>query len=517
MGIHTETTRRVVIGGGLASAALALTRRPALGGPFAQAGTLVGDPFTLGVASGDPQPGGFVLWTRLAVEPLAPNGLGGMPSHSVDVAWEVSSDPQFRQVAQSGVVTALPDTAHSVHVEVNGLAPHREYWYRFKVDTWVSPAGRSLTAPDRTTMPASLTMSFVSCSHFEEGWFTAYRRLAEDQPDLVLHLGDYFYGDSQPGRVRTHVGNGQNLPGYRLSYAQYRTDPDLQAAHAVAPWLAVWDDHEVADNYANLIPSRPADLPHFAQRRAEAYQAYYENMPLRRAQIPVGPDMRLFRRVTWGQLATFHMLDTRQYRDDQACGDGFRVGCTAADQPNRTMPGLPEERWLAQGFTASTARWDIIGQQVFFAQQDYAANPKTARLSMDAWDGYTASRGRVMQSWVDAGVRNPVVLTGDIHSHYASDLKLNFDDPHAPVVGSELVTSSISSKGDGADTEAALLAWNPHIKFQNNLRGYVRTTITPTELRADFRVVDRVTVKNQPARTKASFVLADGVRGLQRV
>lgn len=492
----------------------------------AASGPLRSDPFTLGVASGDPLPDGFVIWTRLAPAPLADDGLGGMPSRRYEVQWQVATDPRFARVVRSGTATAGPESAHAVHVEVDGLRPGREYWYRFRVGQWLSPVGRGVTAPAYDSMPASLTMAFASCSQFEHGWFTAYRRLAEDRPDLVLHLGDYMYeykADTYvagSGNVRDHRGpETETLAHYRQRHAQYRTDPDLQAAHAAAPWLVIWDDHEVDNNWADEVPEKPEiPQPDFLQRRAAAFRAYYESMPLRRSSVPNGIDMQLFRRVQWGQLANFHMLDTRQYRDDQACGDGYD-DCPEAADPARTLTGAEQERWLLDGFRSSTQRWDVLGQQVFFGQRDSDADPDVHRVSMDAWDGYPASRRRITKGWVDAGVRNPIVLTGDVHAHWASDLYLDYADPERPV-GSEFICSSITSGGDGYDEPTGTHPWfaqNPNLRFWTNLRGYVRTTITPREFRADFRCVPKVSTQGAEAFTRATYVVEDGVRGMRQV
>jgi alkaline phosphatase D len=238
-------------------------------------------------------------------------------------------------------------------------------------------------------------------------------------------------------------------------------------------------------------------------------------MPLRRRSKPSGSEIQLYRKVSWGSLANFHMLDTRQHRDDQACGDGWKV-CPDAADPARTLTGDEQEAWLLRNFRESRARWDILGQQVFFAQRLSASGAR----SMDGWDGYQGSRERVTQGWVDAGVRNPVVLTGDVHTHWANELKADYADPDSPCVGTELVTTSITSGGNGEDSDPATdpnLQRNPHIKFYNKQRGYVRTRITRNELRADFRVLDRVTEPGSPARTRASFVVADRHPGLSEV
>jgi alkaline phosphatase D len=519
-----QTSRRSILSAGLvtgSAAALATVSLPDVRATAA-APPLSAYPFTLGIASGDPAPDGFVIWTRLAPSPLDDDGLGGMPSRRYPVEWEIARDEQFRKVVRRGSEPAGPESAHAVHAEVRGLESGREYFYRFRIERWLSPVGRSVTAPRPGSQVAAMTMGFISCSNFPAGYFTAYRHLADERPDLILHLGDYQYeggAGSTPNPLgRAHLGpETRTLANYRQRQAQYKTDPDLQLAHAAAPWLPVWDDHELENNYADEVPEREADVPGFRERRAAAYRAYYENMPLRRTSVPRGPDMQLFRRVSWGNLATFHMLDTRQYRDDQSCGDGYD-DCPEAADPARSLPGLDQERWLLDGFRRSRARWDLLGQQVFFGRRDNDAGAANT-VSMDSWDGYPASRDRVVQGWLGAGVRNPVVLTGDVHAHWASDVLADWTDPTSEVLGSELITSSITSGGDGYDSATGQhpwAAWNPNLRFWTNLRGYVRTTITPDELTADFRCVPAVTTQNAEVFTRATFVVEDGVRGLQQ-
>lgn len=519
--METQPTRRTLIKtGALTGGALALGAAGVVADARPTAASILPstDPFTLGVASGDPAPDGFVIWTRLAVDPVAADGLGGMPDTTYEVVWQVAKDERFADTVKAGVAFTDRSWAHSVHVEVHGLEPGREYWYRFRVGRWLSGVGRAVTTPAAWETPSALTMAFVSCSNFPAGFFTAYRRLAEERPDLVLHLGDYQYEGGGNGVGRNHVGpETKTLAGYRQRHGQYKSDADLQAAHAAAPWLVVWDDHEVDNNYADEVADRAVEQPGFVDRRAAAYRAYYENMPLRRSSVPRGPDLDLYRRVQWGQLANFWMLDTRQYRSDQACGDGYK-SCPEAADPARSLPGAAQEAWLLDGFRASTATWDLLGQQVFFGRRDNDPTAATT-VSMDAWDGYPASRARITQGWVDAGVRNPVVLTGDVHAHWASDLYLDYDRPEAGVVGSELVTSSITSGGNGYDKPDGLhpwAAWNPNLRFWTNLRGYVSTTITASELTARFRCVPAVTTAGAEAFTRAEFVIEDGVRGLQQ-
>jgi alkaline phosphatase D len=482
----------------------------------------LGDPFTLGVASGDPEPGGVVLWTRLAPHPLAADGLGGMPGREVAVDWQVAEDPQLSRVVRSGRARAVPRRAHAVHVEVEGLQPGREYYYRFRAEGHLSAVGRTRTAPAYASSPTSLKVAMASCAQYEHGYFTAYQRLAQDDPDLVLHLGDYLYefrADdyiAHPHNVRAVAGpETVTLAEYRRRHAQYKTDPDLQTAHAAAPWSVVFDDHEVDGNWAGMRPERPG--PPFARRRAAAFRAYYEHMPLRRTSLPHGPGMRIYRRVRWGDLATIHLLDTRQYRDDQACGDHRQAGCTARLDPRRSITGDRQERWLLRGLGDSDARWDVVAQQVFFAQRDTSSR-SGLQVGMDGWDGYAASRRRILEGFVHRGVRNPVVLTGDVHRHYANDLRLDFDRPSTRPVGVELVTSSITSGGDGQDrsrTMRAEVADNPHIHYTTSRRGYVLTRFDRDRLQADFKTLPYVQRPGAPVRTAASYVVEDRNPGLQ--
>ena len=476
------------------------------------------DPFTLGVASGDPWPTSVVLWTRLAPDPLRPDGLGGMPRRQVVVQWQVAEDPAFRRMVRGGYAVADPAWAHSVHVEVDGLQPGREYSYRFRAEGHVSPAGRTRTAPAVGAMPAVARLAVASCANYEEGLFTAYRRLADEGPDLVLHLGDYLYespevGTSSERHVRGHLGGEtRTLADYRQRHAQYKTDPDLQQAHAVAPWAVVFDDHEVDANWAGFHPQTPQR--HFARRRTAALRAYYEHLPLRRSSLPRGPYLPVFRRLSWGDLATVHLLDTRQYRYDQVCGDTRVIGCTERQVPERSMLGTKQERWLDRGLAESGARWDLLAQQVFVAPKDSFPGPPQ-EFAMDAWDGYPAARRRLLASIVEQKVRNPVMLTGDVHRHYANDLLL--DDV---TVAAELVTTSVSSGGDGSERTALTdvqLAENPHLRWADSRRGYVLVELTPEALRAEFRTLPHVSRPSAPVSTAARFGLADGERGLVRL
>ena len=480
-------------------------------------------PFTLGVASGDPLPDGVVLWTRLAPDPL--NG-GGMPPHSVPVKWELATDQNFRNIIQRGTELARPDLGHSIHVEVSGLKANAVYYYRFKCGNELSPVGKTKTLPPVGTSVSSLNFAFVSCQQFEHGYYTAYQHLAKEDLDLVFHLGDYIYeyGPNEyiasTGNVRTHSGPEiKTINDYRNRYAQYRSDEHLKAAHAAFPWIVTWDDHEVENNYANVIPEKGQSVEEFIVRRAAAYQAYYEHMPLRKSTMPQGADMKIYRDFEYGDLASFFVLDTRQYRDDQANGDTSSPQTDESLDPKRTLMGTEQEQWLFNKLDQSKAGWNVLAQQIFFAQRNYgtAAKPK---YSMDAWDGYPAARQHVLDYAKSKQLNNMMVLTGDVHASWAANLIEDFNDPNSRIFGAEFVGTSITSGGDGADKRAdtdKILGLNPHIKFFNDYRGYVRCRVTPERWQADYRVVPYVSVTGADISTRASFVFEKDEQGLKQV
>jgi alkaline phosphatase D len=482
------------------------------------------DPFSLGVASGDPLPDGVVIWTRLAPDPLAKDGSGGMPARKVPVRWEVATDEGFRKVVRRGWSFATPELAHSVHVDVEGLDPAREYFYRFKVGPEISPVGRTKTAPTPGAKVSELRFAFASCQQYEHGYYTAYRHMAEEELDLVVHLGDYIYeyGPNEyvtpGGNVRKHVPGSEifGLRAYRIRHAQYKTDRNLRAAHAAFPWIVTWDDHEVENNYADEISEEDSEQDQdpevFLRRRAAAYQAFYEHMPLRRSSVPRGPNARLYRRLTYGKLAEFNVLDTRQYRTDQPCGDAYPADCPGRFDPDQTITGERQERWLRRGLAASHSRWNVLAQQIFMAQIDLVGGPKEG-FYVDGWDGYVASRDRLLDFLYRRRISNPVVLTGDWHANWLCDLKTDFNDPDSPVVGAEFVGTSITSTDYAAARPAygdVVLDENPHIRFFDNQRGYVRCRLTPEEWRTDYRVVPYVKRPGAPIRTRASFVIENG-------
>lgn len=488
---------------------------------------LKADPFTLGVASGDPQPGSAVLWTRLAPEPYTPDG--GMPQARVEVSWEVALDERFRQVVRRGVTTAHPEFNHALHIEADGLDADRVHYYRFRAGSWISPVGRTRTAPAAGSRVAELKLAGVSCQAYHQGYFTAYRHLADEELDVVLHLGDYLYeyavnavGGARAYTDRTLPAHFNRetvtLDDYRMRYGLYKSDPDLMAAHAAHPFVVTWDDHETENNYAGSTPENDVPPEEFLIRRAASYRAYWENQPLRAPQQPDGPDMRLYRRLAFGRLAQFDILDTRQYRSNQAYGDGWKVPGPESEDPSRTITGAAQERWLIDGWQSSYAQWNLVPQQVTFSRRRSRATDDYT-VSMDAWDGYPASRERLLAGAQAAGVDNLVVLTGDVHVGYAFDIKRDFDDPDSRTVGTELVATSVSSGGNGSDKPAnwdRYMGANPHMKFYNGRRGYVAVTLDEEKARADFKTVPSVTSQGAPISTVASFVTRAGDPGLEQ-
>jgi alkaline phosphatase D len=478
-------------------------------------------PFSLGVASGYPRPLGFTLWTRLAPIPEAPGG--GMAPEVVPVRWEVARDEGMKDIAESGTVYASPDWAHSVHVDVAGLQAGRTYWYRFSAGGALSPTGRVRTAPAVSANVPRLRFALASCQHYEQGYFNAYRHIAADQPDLVLHVGDYIY-ESSWGRdhVRKHgTPEPITLDDYRARYALYKTDPDLQAAHVAAPWLVTWDDHEVENDYADDRSENLDPREWFLARRAAAYKAWYEHMPVPRYMLPFGPHARIYTRVGVGNLANFFVLDDRQFRSHEVCPRPGRGGSNTLDvtecpdlaDPKRTMLGAAQESWLEAALTSSRARWNVIVQQTPMAQFDQKPGPGRAAWT-DGWDGYPAARARLLNFIASNKIANPVVLGGDVHSFNVNDLKSDFDNPESPTVGSEFVGTSITSQGGSQDRLNTMLADNPHMKFSDSrFRGYLRVELTPDRWRADLRAMESVRAREAACNTLKSFVVEDGKPG----
>jgi len=475
-------------------------------------------PFALGVASGYPRPDGMVLWTRL---------IGEFGPTAVNVSWQIAEDNAMRRVVASGVAEAQPDWANSVHVEPKGLRPGRWYWYRFTAGSAQSPIGRTRTAPAAGAPAARLRFAFASCQHYEQGWFSAYRHIVADEPDLVAFLGDYIYESSWgKDHVRKHGSPApHSLEEYRARYALYKSDPDLQAGHAACPWIATWDDHEVVNDYAGEHQGSEVAGRSFAARRTAAYRAYYEHMPLPASMRPANGTMRIYTQLGWGDLATFFVLDDRQYRAFQACRQpGSRsapvveIGeCTELDDPARSMLGPEQEKWLEAALWDSRAHWNLLAQQTPMAQFDQKPGPGR-RAWTDGWDGYPAARKRILEFLNLNRIRNPVVIGGDVHSFNVNDLKTDFDDPRSPVVASEFVGTSITAQAWAQEKLRGFMPDNPHMKLvDSRYRGYVRVEVEPGRLRADLRAMESVADRDAACNTLASFVVEAGRPGARKI
>jgi alkaline phosphatase D len=489
-----------------------------------------GNPFSLGVASGAPRPDGFVLWTRLAPEPLSsnPETPGGMSGADVTLRYEIASDPGLTKIVRRGSAIAEQAFAYSVHLDVAGLEPGRSYCYRFLSGDAVSPTGHAMTLPAPGSAPAKLRFGFVSCSNYEHGYFSAYRHLNAEHPEFVLFLGDYIYETIEQYRpiVRRHSEGieAATLPTYRNRYAQYRLDADLQGLDAQVPAIVTWDDHEVQNDYADKWSETFDDPAQFLIRRAAAYQAFYEHMPVRPIiSRPNGPLMRVYDRFTLGDLIEISVIDGRQYRSRQACyrppyrGGGHletNASCPERLEAGRTMLGFGQEAWLYAGLAHSKARWNLIAQDVLMAQLRRKRDGIDAFWT-DDWNGYPANRARLLHHIYDAKVSNPVVISGDIHSFFANDLKLDFDDESSLVVASEFVGSSISSYGPPYDAIAKALPDNPHVHFfDSRQRGYVVVDVMPDTMQVQMRTVSDAHDPKATISTFKTFAVEGGRPGV---
>ncbi|MFO1340098.1 MAG: alkaline phosphatase D family protein [Burkholderiaceae bacterium] len=472
--------------------------------------------FELGVASGFPRPDGMVLWTLLTGD--------GLPERT-EVRWELAEDEAFAKVVARGSELAEAAWGHSVHAEPAGLAPGRWYWYRFEALGARSAAGRTRTAP-APDAAAPLAFAIASCQRYDHGRYAAWRHLAGEPLDLVMFLGDYIYEyPSPPIALRHHEGGYlRTLADYRARYATYQRDPQLQAAHAACPWVLVWDDHEVENDYAGLqgnagppqvsrSPSGggsgaarawgpdPGNLlqADFAAQRAAAYQAYWEHLPFPKALRPVNGDARLYGQFDWGRLARVLLLDDRQYRDPQACQKPGRGGsgnvtlkdCPALADPKRSLLGTAQEQWLAQAW-AGDRPWNLLAQQTLMARFAWT-DPAAADGGLywtDGWDGYAASRQRLLATVAERKLGGAVVLGGDVHAHYVADLKADFADPRSATLATEFCGTSIASRGLPQDKVDAARAFNPHVKYgRADQRGAVAFTLDARRLDARLLAV----------------------------
>lgn len=507
----------------LAAGALPFAAAPSRAFEIKERPRFSGYPFTLGVASGYPKPDSVVIWTRLAPAPLIPDG--NMPLELFEVAWEVASDEAFGSVVAKGKYRASPDLAHSVRATVTGLAPGRTYFYRFRCGDEVSPVGRTRTAPAADAVVDRVRFPIASCQHFEQGYFSAYKHMLADDPDFIVFLGDYIYEVGYgTDRVRRYAGPAmaRTLAEYRQLHAQYKTDRFLQEAHRQVPFVLTWDDHEVNNDYAT---DRSEFLdPDFLSRRASAYQAYFEHLPLGLDARPRGADMRIYQDFAWGRLGRFYVLDDRQYRDPQPCSDPAKGGggstivdCKDREDPRRSLLGREQEAWLAGAFGRSRSTWNFITQQTLMCQQDAGEGSQVAYLS-DNWDGYPAARNRLWADARKAKLANPVVLGGDIHASVIGEVHEDFSRPGSPVVAAEFVGTSVTAEGWSQAAYDARLKKNPHLKYANSAsRGYIGIEASATECRARVRTLESEKKIDSAISTAAEFRVEAGRMGVTRV
>ena len=469
--------------------------------------------FGLGVASGQPRPDGMVLWTRLTGP--------GLPE-SVPVQWELAHDEAFTQIAARGVEMAQAETAHSVHAEPSGLAPGRAWWYRFTALGDRSTNGRTRTAPDPRAA-ATLRFAIASCQRREVGHYAAWRDITNSEPDLIVFLGDYIYEYAMAADPVRSIDGGRvsTLQGYRDRYAQYKADPLLQAAHACAPWVLVWDDHEVENDYAGSVGGLASSLSggllgDFSQQRAQAYQAYWEHMPFPKSARPQGDAMRIYGHLDWGRLARIHLLDDRQYRDPQVCPRPGRLlgastvplkACPELLDPQRSLLGAAQERWLAGNWSLERP-WNLVAQQTLMSRLSWTDPATGPTYWTDGWDGYAPSRQRLLATAAQRRVPGLVVLGGDVHAHYVGELRADYDDPRSPVVGAEFCGTSISSRGPAQSRLDAALPLNPHLLYGNaRHRGSVLFRLDAGTLQADLRAVEQPRAAHSMVRSAARFVV----------
>ncbi len=475
---------------------------------------ILGDLFTLGIASGDPNADGFVIWTRLAPDPLAENG--GM-IEPVNVSWQVAEDEHFARVIKAGQTVATSDWAHSVHVEVTGLRPLRQYYYRFIAKGQNSPIGRAKTTPIYGAPVDKLRIGIASCQHYEQGFFNAYNDMVAQDPDLIIHLGDYIYESSWGPQVRRQAtADALTLTDYRRLHAQYKTDPALQAAHAHAAWLFIWDDHEVANDYAGLNDENYMPVEQFRKRRAAAYKAYYEHMPVRLRSKPEGANMRLYDYFYYGDLMTLALTDGRQYRDDQACqtpddGGAQMARCPELTDPKRSMLGKEQERWLMPSFARSRATWEVLAQPTLFSRLFQKDRKGRAASWSDGWDGYPATRDMLLKAVEQRRPKNFISIGGDMHSWWQADLKTDYNDPKSKTVGVEFVTTSITSHSYSYGRFSRMLPDNPHIHFfDDRKRGYSLVDVTPQSWTFQMKETTSVYDPNAGAVTRKTFTVESG-------
>ena len=480
------------------------------------------NPFLLGVASGSPTDRSIVLWTRLIDDNLFSSGLSNSP---IEVKWEIAKDRQFTQIIQSGLSLAVPALAYSVHAEVNQLPANQWFFYRFQVGGQMSAVGRTRTLPAPSQVVEQLKLAYASCQHYEHGYFTAYQFMRTEDVDLLMFLGDYIY-EYGPGRkgVRTHdSGPLISLDDYRKRYVLYKKDQNLQAMHATCPWLMTWDDHEVQNDYAGLNPGKSGPyVSDFPARRAAAYQAYYEHMPLKSSVLIEGieglmrgAEMRIYGDFQFGKLANITMLDDRQYRDPNICSPNAQgsaiidpKSCPELKAPERSILGGEQEKWLINKLKNSNQSiWNVIGQPTLYAQRYFPSNDQLL-IWNDGWDGFPAARQRLNQALIQNQVKNVVLFGGDVHENWVSYIKADYDKQDSAILGVEFCGTSLTSIGEGAKYIDARLSKNPHFIFaEATKKGYGIAEFTPKALTVSLRVLTNAQNEDASIETLAKFVV----------
>ncbi|HMA11563.1 MAG TPA: alkaline phosphatase D family protein, partial [Steroidobacteraceae bacterium] len=455
----------------------------------------------------------------------AADGLGGMPAQDVPLRWELARDDGFRRILRKGEVRASAALAHSARVVVPGLDPAHDYFYRFIAGGEASATGRTRTLPAPHREPREFRLALACCQHLEHGQWAALRHIARAAPDLLVHVGDYIYeGAPTPNRVRAHVGgNCATLADYRRRYAQYRMDPALQAAHAASPWIATWDDHEVANDYSGIYSGRAEDPAVFLKRRGAAYQAYFENLPLPPSAMPVDGAVSLYASRRIGTLAGIFMLDQRQYRSAQACPAPGRAGgnrvaddCVDLRDESRTMLGAAQEAWLDAQLARASGRWNLLAQGTVFSPVDEQPG-EGRRYATDNWNGYPAARQRVLDALQRHRVRNPVVLSGDIHAFIAGYLRAQPGRPDSAPLATEIVATSVSSDARPQQQFDDWLRENPDLLLaEGRYRGHVSLRLSPQRLQADLMALDNRDDPQSPQRVLQSLVVEAGRPALLR-
>ncbi len=489
------------------------------------------NPFGLGIASGEPLPDSVLLWTRLYPDPpiqgqsATTDELLAHMAHSsgvpvdrpLKVTYEAFADAACRRRVAQGTVRTSADVGWSVHARVTGLQPDRPYWYRFQCGDASSRVGHTRTAPLSHTRKDRLRLALASCQHYEQGWYAAHADMASQDLDVVLFVGDYIYeSTNKKFRLREHTGGvPTDLAAYRERHALYKLDADLQTCHAAHPWLCTWDDHEVDNDYAGLSDRSRSPESSFVARRAAAYRAYFEHMPVWPFSEGANP-YRIHRHWTWGDLVDLWMLDCRQYRSPQPCSDPLRgggrvvVGCDERLLPDATMLGTEQERWLAEGLASANRRWRVVAQSTQLSSTG-VNTPLGRSIYTDGWDGYASARARLFESLSSGVARNVILLGGDVHQNVAAVLRKSPNDPLSEPVAVEFVSTSISSRGMSAATLEKIRRDNPDIVFaRSDERGYALVTLDRDEVNTRFRTTPFPAQKGASLTDQAAFRVPHG-------